>query len=654
MKKPFFPKKFLLGLAIVLALDPSYGASLRNIAADTTDGIYSTRNFAKNPSFEGPSSASTVSQWTASAGTLTTTTTAANIDPSAGLKAGSWAATGGAGRTLDSSSITITAADGLNGQNGVVSCKFKAASGTATHTLTVYDGSTNIVTPTTITSSTTGFARTSVNFIFPASGTVKLRISSVSASEPTLYIDSCFFGLAEGFNLGSVSQATLVGTVTVTGCASQWTTTSATFADLGTQTGCTYTTTGSITAPGTNLAGFQVPVSTGEYFLVYDGQWGTFNTGTQACTLRVSDGTTAWRENPTVDQTLVGVRVLPSTFTSSNGYTSSQGTMTLRIQGKISTANNCGLTGTTANPGVFKLYRFPTSAETAYRPDIVAWKGKASFATNVAGFVASTTSSTVVNLNNAAFGTVSYGTNASAPTVANDLAVKFNNIPAGSYTAYIQAPMTAYGTGVSSSNCEWSLYDGTNRVGLTQVQLVSVVGLTNRNTIGAMQGEVTYTSLQSSKEWSLQVRKISTSGTSDCRVEYNDTGGSIEIGLIPRTQNIPAPILVGSVTSNSSGAERVERANLNCDASSAITAQSGTWVSSIGNASAGACAVTLVTGMFSATPSCVASSSTSSGGDPLILGVTASSATAVSVDCSDNTGADCSAYDFEIHCMGPR
>jgi hypothetical protein len=106
-----------------------------------------------------------------------------------------------------------------------------------------------------------------------------------------------------------------------------------------------------------------------------------------------------------------------------------------------------------------------------------------------------------------------------------------------------------------------------------------------------------------------------------------------------------APILVGSVTSNASGAERIERALLNCDAASSITSQSGSWLSAIGNRSTAACSITIASGIFSDTPTCT-----------FTVKATAVQATAVnmtSVTAGTVYGASAD-YDGYLICMGPR
>lgn len=77
-------------------------------------------------------------------------------------------------------------------------------------------------------------------------------------------------------------------------------------------------------------------------------------------------------------------------------------------------------------------------------------------------------------------------------------------------------------------------------------------------------------------------------------------------------ENQKAPILVGSVVSNTSGSERSERAVIsgstvgtNCSSSPcAVSKQGGTWISSTTRSGTGSYSVNFVSGMFSDSPSC--------------------------------------------------
>ncbi len=98
-------------------------------------------------------------------------------------------------------------------------------------------------------------------------------------------------------------------------------------------------------------------------------------------------------------------------------------------------------------------------------------------------------------------------------------------------------------------------------------------------------------------------------------------------------------------------ATRIEIANLNCDSASAITLQQGSWVSAIGNVSGGKCAVTMVTGAFTSTPYCFATDNNTAS-TPVVVSAKATSPTAFDIDCADNAGTACTAYDVNVMCMG--
>jgi len=129
---------------------------------------------------------------TVSGGTLTRTTTAANVG--SGNAAFGWDSSS-AGQTLTFATVTIPA--GLYGQNAVLSCGFKGAG--ATHTLSVWDGTT-ATQPTSITSLST-YSKTVINFTAPSSGSISLRLTSVAADEPLIYGDDCIVGNADGYNV---------------------------------------------------------------------------------------------------------------------------------------------------------------------------------------------------------------------------------------------------------------------------------------------------------------------------------------------------------------------------------------------------------------------------------------------------------------------
>jgi hypothetical protein len=150
------------------------------------------QNILKDPGFES----GTTNNVTISGGSLATVNGIAKLTGAYGMDWDSNAA----GQTATGAAITIPV--GLQGKNAVVSCNIYTVSGTATHTLAAYDGTTAI-NPTTITSVAGKAIRTSVNFIMPSSGTITWQMKSVASNEPEIYVDDCFLEEAGFFNIGS-------------------------------------------------------------------------------------------------------------------------------------------------------------------------------------------------------------------------------------------------------------------------------------------------------------------------------------------------------------------------------------------------------------------------------------------------------------------
>lgn len=116
------------------------------------------------------------------------------------------------------------------------------------------------------------------------------------------------------------------------------------------------------------------------------------------------------------------------------------------------------------------------------------------------------------------------------------------------------------------------------------------------------------------------------------------------------TANQNAPVLVGSVTSNASGAERIERAYVTNGGSCSISAgdQSGAWITSLSHPGTGQCTLTLASGFFSVKPACTIT--------PVSVDrsfITAQSTSSITTYTRSGTGTDADS-DFNIICVGPR
>ena len=204
----------------------------------------------------------------------------------------------------------------------------------------------------------------------------------------TVKLDDAFVGTSAPFQ--GVNGAKLVGTVTITGCSASWSTTSTSFASFATQTGCTYTTTGSALSPSTNIPAIKfASLPAGDYRLEYEGQIaGT--SGTSAL-YQFSDGTNVSREIS--DGYSSGTAWHIPGISQTISYSTSQTNMTFEIKAKVSSGTGY-ITGTTTNPGVIKVWYFPpeskiysqASQDTDWQPctfSTLAWQGLGTVTNNL-------------------------------------------------------------------------------------------------------------------------------------------------------------------------------------------------------------------------------------------------------------------------------
>ena len=129
------------------------------------------------------------------------------------------------------------------------------------------------------------------------------------------------------------------------------------------------------------------------------------------------------------------------------------------------------------------------------------------------------------------------------------------------------------------------------------------------------------------------------------------SSNAIEWSIYSLDQAFPAPVLVGSITSNSTGAERLERAAVTstCSASPCtIASQSGSWLTNITRASTGNYSINFAAGMFSAAPTCNIIA------NGLIATINTNPTTSAVVIDTKNTAGTSTDAQFFVQCMGPR
>lgn len=306
-------------------------------------------------------------------------------------------------------------------------------SGTATHTIHASDGTNNLTQPRQITGTADAFFER-VNFPCPSNGQAKWVITSVNANEPKISWDNTRGGRAT--NVGTVAQAVFKGSVLMTGCT-DWTRSNGTFDNFAATSGCTYTVDGDVLAPSTVIPGFRLQnVAPGRYLIIARGFFGKNISTTNAdVSFRFYDGTTTFSEQVAVAAaSSSGQSIGVGEITGSIGYTTAQSTLTIQVQGKVSsTASSTAAlirddggsnTGTQINGLSFEVYHFPTSAQTAVMPDAQGWfaAGNISGANPDLGLVAVSSYTEITNSSltltpksgSAPIGIMCSGTNAAA------------------------------------------------------------------------------------------------------------------------------------------------------------------------------------------------------------------------------------------------
>ncbi len=586
-----------------------------------------------------------------------------NPDAEAGAST-SWAETGGGALTVTSTAANVgfgtyaisydssantdhvdTAAasipSGLFGNNCLAEFYYKGFDSTIT--ASVSDGSIDLITQA-LTAATT-YTKIQLNFICPSSGTLQLRLTS-SADAAIGYVDQAYIGGAS--NVSSVSQANFIGSAYIAAANCTPARTNVAVGTFSTDADCPGPVVLQNPGPGViqttdaDLPNFTVNSLPPGYFRVSmsgtvavgNGNVGAvaISDGTTVCPAQSFNGLTASANNFTVECAFSYTAAANRTF-SLHGASSS-GAITLTADSATIKALN------------FSIARFPTGSQLV--ADINNMPGSWS------GFHDSTCS---FSRTNTAFGDPAADASCAFTEVYNNNFGSVTSYLSGSdklpgiiFTPkrvgkYFVCASTIANNGVSGATGSVRMYDGVNQISVGESSIAGSVYYTYD-----MCGIANVTSL-AAKTISLQTKASSSS----INIVTSGSNNVISWNIFQLDYAFPVPMFMNSVVSSSTGVTKIEVAKLNCDAGATIMTQHGAWVTSIGNVAAGACAVTLTAGTFSATPYCTVSAATTGGfSTGLELNVDATSSTAVSVDCEDDGSTACTAFDFILNCVGAR
>lgn len=566
------------------------------------------------------------SQWSASGGSFTVSTTSGDFR--SGLRGGVFDASA-ASQTLTSSANTLSPG------NNQVSCWIKT---TATdYKFGIYDG-TNVIVEQRIPA-TTVFQKMVLNYAMSASGQMRARITSQS-NAAAIYIDDCFAGEADNVGNGNFATEYLSYTPAIN------ITTNVTSSGKWRRVGDSADLELGIDFSGAPTAFSTMEIDLPSGFLFDTSKLlSSSSTKEHLCFGAWFDpagGTTRYfAEGSYVDTNTIRVRYMNNTgalvymsadISNSTPFTVVNGSyLRLTCNGlPIQGWNSQSVYDANINPAYWSGY---------HAADCL-WSSTSSTYADVSAGDATCTFTEVVNNN---FGTVtSYQISGN-----NAPGIVFTPRRAGVYE--VCAESSGYGPASTGQRQGKRLYDGTNVIGQTEYQ---TVGTTQDVFSHKICGFVNASDL-TSKTYKLQ--PLTASGTITLGAPSGSSLASVYWTIKQLSAVATAPLISGNVISGSASTERIERALVNCQGSSTINSQSGSWLSSIGNISTGACSLTFATGAFSATPVCFVGQDSSAQAYTANMIVTSTTAATIrAAHWNGSTFVDETSWTAQVFCVGPR
>lgn len=327
-----------------------------------------------NPNFE---SNGIVNGWTNTGGTFAAVTSGANLLFQ--KTSASFLATA-IGQTVQSTAVAV---QGLSGTNCSVGIYYTYAGTNGDYSVQAYDTTTSTVIATyALPKQTVAAPIQPATFTCPnvATDTIQWRLISNVTTPSIIYFDNTHNG---SFQVGTSSQAVLLGGVKVTGCSGSWQSVNpgSTPVAFAAQTGCTYSTFGNAAAD-TAFGSTQLPaikfalMPAGDYRIEYEGTIGPNGSAGTVQTNQFTDGSITARELSSLMEASAATGGFPG-ISQSFSYTNAKSNVTWQLFAGLNDGNNTQVFGTTAKPGVFKVYYFPSAQSQTINTNITpgSWSG---------------------------------------------------------------------------------------------------------------------------------------------------------------------------------------------------------------------------------------------------------------------------------------
>ena len=538
------------------------------------------------------------------------------------------------------------------------------------------------------------------SFIFGAQGTtVAPRFTSVASNEPLISIDDCYLGI--NTNIGTVQQAYLYGTAEQAGGAnckwSQNTSTSeSNYVDIGTAASCAtaWTATGGVATIGTTDHRITLNnAPPGSYEVQLNAAF-VSGTTAQNCNFQFSDGTNSFGYIIAANSNGSGVN--GGTMIGTVTY-STAGTRTFKVQSSDSGAGACDVDAATAGRKIsWRVYYSPSSAQQAVResqPQLPTYQRITASGTY-------TRPAGVTHIRIHTLGGGGGGGCASSSSCSGGSAGSATTVVSGSTTL-----ISAGGGGTGVLNGDGLGANGTCTFDSSVIQIVNMAGnqgggvttgaagLGGFGGVGFFGGGVSEDGGSNSGGARAGAANSGSggSGAASTGVSFAGSGGGAGAYCFGQVNNPPSsltitiggggsglsgtipggnggsgiviveefygtamPVIANSVTSSSSGAERIERARVSTGAActtSPCTIDSTPGITSITRNSQGNYNVNFTAGTFSVAPVCVAVAQSTGALKIATVASVSTSLANVQVVGSAFTVQD---DGFHIICMGPR
>lgn len=338
------------------------GSTFKKFGSGSGSGGGGGFNVLTNAGFEDGSTAN----WTNSGGTYAEVTSGSNLlfeEKSVTFDASS------TGQYVESDLYTVPV--GLYGSTCEASINYKG--GDTNLVLKVIDGTAATIATRTFEAASTDRRPFGVTFACPTSGTFKSRVES-TADAAIVALDQMHLGEFSTFQVATPQFYGAAFHAATASCA--WTTSATSLTAIAADNDCPVATvTGGVTAPATKIPGLVIQ-GPGDFLITMSGsRFETNNTTDGSMTFRLSNGT---QNSSIAYATVIQLSTFTRTTTGDYTFTISlpSGSHELNlyadvVAGTATLQNNETALG--GNGLTFNVYKFPTTHETAFKPETINW-----------------------------------------------------------------------------------------------------------------------------------------------------------------------------------------------------------------------------------------------------------------------------------------